>query len=88
MMTPGVGMMTPGGGMTPESWLWLAAWIVGLLAMVGLLARGTRVRSTEQEALDILRARFARGEIDQDQFERTRDALQASSSATRQGVDR
>ena len=67
--------MTAWGDMALGGWLWMGAWIVGLLAMVWLLVRGTRERPTEQDALEILRARFARGEIGKDEFERARDLL-------------
>ena len=67
--------MTAWGDMALGGWLWMGVWIVGLLAMVWLLVRGTRERPTEQDALEILRARFARGEIGKDEFERARDLL-------------
>lgn len=67
--------MTAWGDMALGGWLWMGVWIVGLLAMVWLLVRGTRERPSEQDALEILRARFARGEIGRDEFERARDLL-------------
>lgn len=68
-------MMTAWGDMALGGWLWMGVWIVALLAMVWMLVRGSRERPSEQDALEILRARFARGEISKDEFERTRDLL-------------
>lgn len=68
-------MMTAWGDMALEGWLWMGVWIIALLVMVWLLVGGTRERPSEQDALDILRARFARGEINQQEFEAARDLL-------------
>ncbi len=70
--------MMDGWGMTLGGWIWMGAWIVALLVMVWLIVGGTRDRGLREDALDILRARFARGEISQEEFERARDALLAS----------
>ena len=45
--------------------------------MVWLIVRGPAERPAAEDAMAILRARFARGEISQDEFERARDALLA-----------
>jgi uncharacterized membrane protein len=72
-------MMTTWGDMTLGAWLWMGAWIVALLGMVWLVVRGrSQDRGTEQDALEILRARFARGEISGDEYERARDLLFAT----------
>jgi uncharacterized membrane protein len=55
--------------MTADMWVWMAAWIVVLAVVVWLLVREPR-RSERDEALDILRARLARGELTPDEFER------------------
>lgn len=60
-------------------------WILGILAIVWLVRaldilpeRGARPKSQEPErdrALDTLRERYARGEIDSDEFERRKHDL-------------
>jgi uncharacterized membrane protein len=50
-------------------------WIAALLFMVWLIVRSPADRPVDEDATAILRARFARGEISQDEFERARDAL-------------
>ncbi|HLB44955.1 MAG TPA: SHOCT domain-containing protein [Candidatus Limnocylindrales bacterium] len=55
----------------------MAIWIVALLAMVWLVVRGTGNRPPAEDALAILRARFARGEITEDEYQRARTTLLA-----------
>ncbi len=62
-------------GMSLWGWIWMGAWIVTLLALVWLLVGGTRDRPLREDALDILRARFARGELSQEEYERARTVL-------------
>ena len=50
-------------------------WIGALLFAVWLLVRTPRQRESTEDAMAILRARFARGDITQEEFERARDAL-------------
>jgi putative membrane protein len=75
-------------GMHPMSWMW-GAWGIGMMVMMlvfwgvviagvvfairWLAGRGERSRS--DRALDILRERYARGEIDKDEFEAKRRDL-------------
>lgn len=73
-------MMGYGWGMGPAGWLFMGLfWIVllGLLAwaVIALLpaARGTGKRP--EDPLEILDRRFARGEIDAEQYRRARDEL-------------
>lgn len=61
--------------MDPAAWIWMLIWIVALLIAVWLLVRTPRPRGSAEDALSILRARFARGDISQDEYERARDAL-------------
>ncbi len=72
--------------------LWMAAWWLVPLGFVGLLfagrsACGRRVWNSaasaadpgsRDRALEILRERFARGELDEDEYLRRRAALDAS----------
>lgn len=70
MMGYGSGMYFGGGLM------WLL-WIPVILALVWLGATFVRGYSgrKSKSALEILDERFARGEIDREEFEKTRDAL-------------
>ena len=77
-----------GWGMHPMSWMW-GAWGLGMMVMMlvvwGLVIAGIvlAVRwlagqgkgSREDRALDTLRERYARGEIDKDEFEAKRRDL-------------
>jgi uncharacterized membrane protein len=62
------------------SWLWMAAMmlvVLGLVIALGVFAiRAIGPKSSDQ-ALDLLRRRLAGGEITQDEFEKTRKALQS-----------
>jgi len=66
-----------GYGSTSFAWLWLigAAALIGFIAGLVLLLLG---RSTTDEAGAILAGRLARGEIDQDEYARSRAALGAT----------
>jgi Predicted membrane protein (DUF2078). len=63
--------------MGPSGWIWMLVWIVALLFMVWLIVRSPSERTTAEDAMAILRARFARGEISQEEFERAKVALLA-----------
>jgi len=69
-------MMT-GWTMGLDGWLWMGAWILTLVGMVWLLVRAPARHSDRDEALGVLRARLARGEITPDEFERARSLLDA-----------
>ena len=66
-------------------WSWFAAghvlwWVVGVVALIALLRwgiqRGGQGRAAPPDrALDLLRQRFARGEIDEAEFEARRRTL-------------
>jgi len=68
-----------GGGI---GWIWMLG---GLLVMVGFVVlivwaigaanRGTRREPERQSALDILRERYARGELTQQDFEQAKKTL-------------
>ena len=61
--------------MGPWGWIWILVWIAALLVMVWLIVRGPSERTAVEDAMTILRARFARGEISQEEFERARTVL-------------
>ena len=56
-------------------WVWMFIWIAVLLTMVWLIVRVPADRPASEDALAILRARFARGEISEEEFERARTVL-------------
>lgn len=64
------------------SWFWMVALMILLWgSIVALVVGGLRSviasRQTSDPALETLRRRFAAGEISQEEFEKTRRALQA-----------
>lgn len=61
--------------MGPWGWIWMLIWIAALLFMVWMIVRAPAERSTSEDAIAILRARFARGEISQEEFERAEHVL-------------
>lgn len=87
-----------GGGWGAFGWLWM---IVPLLFWGGLIAlvvwavvkvfpsgtgRGERQEKREGSAEDVLRARFARGEIPGDEYERSLRVLKRDKSYVEGGV--
>ena len=60
-----------GWGMGPDGWLWMLGGLVLLIGIVVLVVRGMggfnrvadRRTDTSPDPMDILRARFARGEV-------------------------
>ena len=67
-------MMDGVWGMTVGGWIWMVVWIAALLVMVWLLVAGGR-RVEHDDPIDILRARYARGEINEAEFRHARDLL-------------
>lgn len=61
--------------MGPWAWIWMLVWIAALLVMVWLVVRSPSDRPAAEDAVAILRARFAKGEISQEEFERASRAL-------------
>jgi uncharacterized membrane protein len=57
-----------------DGWVWLIVWIAALLAMVWLIFRD-QGRPAETDAMEILRGRFARGEITEEDFGHARAVL-------------
>jgi putative membrane protein len=75
-------MMTGAWGMTLGGWIWTAVWIVALLVMVWMAVGGWR-REERDDPLEILRARYARGEISEDEYRHARQILGEAKGATR-----
>ena len=69
--------MMVGWTMGLEGWLWMGAWILALVVLVWFLIREPRHGAGRDEALDMLRARFARGEMSGDEFEAARRLLES-----------
>ena len=61
--------------MGPWGWIWMLVWLIVLLVMVWLVVRGPAEPTAAEDAMAILRARFARGEITQQEFEGAKAAL-------------
>jgi putative membrane protein len=61
------------------SWLFfILFWvliILGAIYLIKLIARGGRTKTEEETPLDILKRRYARGEISKDEFERIKEDL-------------
>lgn len=71
-----------------DGWIWMAVWIAALLVMVWLIVRGPG-RAVEVDAIEILRVRFARGEISKEEFEQARAVLESRpGSASQSHPDR
>ncbi len=75
--------MMNGWEMTGWGWAWMSVWmitgIVVIAVLIALVARGSSSQlrhSTNQEAFEILRQRFAKGEIDEAEYERRRTLLE------------
>ena len=66
--------MIAGWSMGIEAWAWMAAWALVMGLAVWLLTREPR-HDAAADAAAILRARFARGEISEDDFRRATAAL-------------
>jgi uncharacterized membrane protein len=60
--------------MTVGAWIWMAVWVVALLAMVWLLVDGGH-RTPPESPLGVLRRRYAAGEISEEEFRHARDIL-------------
>ena len=62
------------------SWLWMAAMMVlfwgGIFALAVFAFRSFGPSKGNDQTIDVLRRRFASGEITPDEFEKTRKALQ------------
>lgn len=69
--------MMGGWDMGVGGWIWMLVVPVALVAVVWLLARAAQYPTRADDALATLRGRFARGEISEEEFEKTRRLLGA-----------
>lgn len=67
--------MSGAWGMTIGGWIWMAVWVVALIVMVWLLVSAGGRRSSDDDPVEILRRRFARGEMSEEEFRHARDIL-------------
>jgi putative membrane protein len=72
--------MGPGWEMNLGGWVWMGVWIFALVVMVWFITRSPDTQRGTQEPLEILRARFARGEISQAEYEQARRVLEPDRS--------
>ncbi len=69
-------------GMDAGAWIWMLVWIFALVVMIWLIMRADHGAPTDEPEA-ILRARFARGEINADEFERAKLVLHEVRGSTR-----
>jgi uncharacterized membrane protein len=69
-------------GMDGGAWIGMFVWILALVAMVWLIVRTDRTAPADDPEA-ILRARFARGELNAEQFERATLVLHQETGSTR-----
>jgi uncharacterized membrane protein len=75
-------MMGWGWGMDAGAWIWMLVWVFALVAMIWLIVRAER-RAPADDPEAILRARFARGEINAEELERARLVLHQEAGSSR-----
>lgn len=56
------------------SWLWMIIWVAALIVMVWLLVDSGR-SPAQESPLEVLRGRYAAGEITEEEFRHARDVL-------------
>jgi uncharacterized membrane protein len=70
-----------GWAMGTEAWIWMGAWALVMVLVVWLLVREPH-HETPQDPSAILRARYARGEITEEEFRRAMAALDTEPPVT------
>lgn len=81
------GGMMPGGGVgTGLVWLWPLLWLV-LIALIVVAAvyliRNGSPTDDQDQAMELLREQYARGEIDEEEFDERSSRLTATYSTSR-----
>ncbi|MFA7351591.1 MAG: SHOCT domain-containing protein [Methylotenera sp.] len=67
------------GWMLGGMWIFTLLFWILVIASVVCLVNWLRRRNTRESALDLLKKRYARGEIDQEAFERMKKDVEAGS---------
>ena len=80
MMSNGQGGWMMGYGMWPLSILFWILIIAGVVLIIRWLMEGKEASNLNESALDILKKRYARGEIDQDTFEQMKRDIEGDIS--------
>ncbi len=75
-------VMGPGWTMAADGWLWLLIWVAALVVMVWLVTRAPNGTTAPEEPLEILRRRFALGEISEIEYQRALQALELDRGET------
>lgn len=73
--------MMAGLEMSTEAWVWMGAWALVMVLVVWLLVREPR-RDAPADRASILRDRFARGELSEEEFTRAMLALDERPAAS------
>lgn len=61
-------------------WLWWAFWLIAIAAVVWAVSRGSQVESHRNETpLEVLRRRYAEGEISTEEYEERKRRLQSDA---------
>lgn len=73
------GMMGWSGWFWPMMILWVVLWILGIVALILFLrwvfTYGSKETGKEQNALDIIKERYAKGEINKEKYEEMKKDL-------------
>ena len=72
--------------MGTEAWIWMAAWALVMILVVWLLVREPS-QAARDEPSEILRARFAKGEITEEAFKQATAALGSTPPVAQAGGD-
>ena len=56
-------------------WIWLTIGFVAIILILSVLMKNRRQPTENESPMDILKRRFAVGEIDEEEFERKKEAL-------------
>lgn len=68
------------------SWAWMLIWVAALLVAVWLVVRAPSQGPAPDDAVAILRARFARGELTADEFERALRLLDTTTDQSQRSL--
>ncbi len=75
--------MGTGWTMAADGWLWLVIWAIAIVVLIWLITRGSNDGARPEEPLEILRRRFARGEISETEYRSALQALELDRESSR-----